>query len=109
MTRVVDITSLANWREPKIGEDVYLPTSLYLSRGRDDFIGGLCQISRIIDRRNDDSEILDINRFMVETVERPYHQYNWYFLIKDEKKNIERYGDKRGRPDPDYDPRFNEI
>ena len=29
---------------PKVGDQVYLDTSLYVTHGEDDFIGGLCEV-----------------------------------------------------------------
>jgi len=33
---------------PKVGDDVYLDSSLFLFHGRDDFIGGLCKVSSVV-------------------------------------------------------------
>lgn len=104
MLRAKEIRALPNYRDPVPGEDICVPTSLYLSRGADDFMGGLCQIAKVI--RNDDCPN-EYNRLFVTIVERPGHQYNWLPLIEGESKNLETYGDRRGYPDPDLDPQFN--
>lgn len=100
-----EIRSLPNWREPCVGEDICVPSSFYISHGRDDFQGGVCKIAEVI-KRNDCPN--DYNRLFVKIEERPGSEYNWLLLIKDEESNRERYGSRRGFPDPDYSPEFNE-
>lgn len=103
---VEEIKQLPNWREPVPGEDICVSSSWYLSHGRDDFDGGLCQIGKVV--KSDKLPEDHINGLMVTIVERPGWQYNWYNLIKNEKQNLERYGSQRGRPNPDMDPSANE-
>lgn len=91
--------------EPVVGEDVYVPTSLYLSHGVDDFQGGVCRITKIIEQ---DIPENPINSLFISVAERPGHQYNWFILYEQQAELRERHGDKRGYPDPDYSPESNE-
>lgn len=100
-----EIKDLPWYRDPVVGEDVCIPTSLYLSHGMDDFHGGMCRITKV-DRRDDCPN--EYNRLFVCIEERPGHSYNWLPLMENERQNIELYGDGRGYPDPDDRPEFNE-
>lgn len=93
---------------PVVGEDVYVPTSLYMSHGADDFVGGLCEITSINDRIDDtETKALGYNRVMITIKERPGTQYNWFSLCDEQEELKERFGDNRGYPDPDDRPEFN--
>lgn len=56
--------------EPSVGQDAYVPSGRYLSHGRDDFSGGLCEI---IDVTRGTSAGTDVP--FVEFKERPGDQY----------------------------------
>lgn len=84
---------------PRVGDDVYVPSSLYLSHGVDDFRGGLCRIVAV-------SELL--GRPFVEVEEDPGTLHSWAYLMERQEEWRERYGDRRGHPDPDLRPEFNE-
>lgn len=84
---------------PRLGDDVYIPSSLYLTHGADDFRGGLCRIVEIHEH--------DAGPF-VEVEEDPGAQHNWRYLMEHQDEWREQYGDQRGRPDPDDRPEFNE-
>lgn len=93
---------------PRIGDDIVIPTTLYLSHGADDFAGGQCKIVEIFDTIDDaGSNALGFNRLSVRVAEKPASRHNWFVLIDDLEKNTERYGNSRGRPDPDLRPEFN--
>lgn len=98
-------THLPNWREPVVGEEVCVGSSFFLSRGRDDFCGGMARISKIRDERDSGSAAL-INRLMVVLEENPGTQHNWYHLIEEEPENLERHGDQRAHLCPDHRPEF---
>lgn len=82
---------------PKVGQDIYVPSSFYLSRGRDDFRGGRCEVSKVEWDEQQQNHVVCI-------VERPSHGYYWESSLRDQQKKLaEEYGDERGRPDPDPD------
>ncbi|HEU0305321.1 MAG TPA: hypothetical protein VFR32_12145 [Gaiellaceae bacterium] len=84
---------------PHVGEDVYVPSSLHVTHGVDDFRGGLCRVVAV-------RELL--GSVYVEVEEDPVTLHGWAYLepLQDELRF--RYGDERGRPDPDRRPEFNE-
>ena len=84
-------------RKPKLHEDVYVPTSLYIDHGRDDVRGGLAQIIKI-----KDDEKSGINSIFVYTAEHPRVGYNWSSLMNQQEKLEKEFGNKRAYPDPDY-------
>lgn len=92
--------------EPKVGDRIYVPTSLYVYRGEDDFMGGIATISGI-DRSNH-LPPEHYNYMMVSIKERPGSSYNWRYLMENQDKWREQYGDQVAKPDPDTDPEFNQ-
>lgn len=90
---------------PQIGEKIYVGSSYYLSRGRDDFEGGLASINsvEISDRLPEDH----CNAIMIGIEERPGVMYNYKSLLKEQEAFKERFGDSIAHPEPDLDPDFN--
>jgi hypothetical protein len=86
---------------PRIGQDVYVGSILYLTHGRDDFAGGLCRIVEIFPDDPSDG-------VFVEVEEDAGTRYSWKYLMENQDDWRERYGDRRGHPDPDWRPEFNE-
>ncbi len=89
---------------PQIGQDVYIPTSLYLYHGVDDFSGGLCRIIGIKEDMSGGRKIP-----FVEVDERRSHWYNWEILMEQQEELRKRHGNRRGYPDPDYRSEFNDM
>ena len=85
--------------EPRVGAEVYIPSSRYLSHGRDDFAGGLCRIVKVVDEGHG---------LFVEVQEHPGSQYAWAYLQEHQEVWRESFGVRRGHPDPDLRPEFNE-
>ena len=88
-------------KNPKIGDKIYVGTSLSISHGSDDFNGGICTISKI-DKNKKLSED-HINYLFVSIKERIGHSYNYKILMEDQEKLKERFGNKVGCPCPDID------
>ena len=88
---------------PKIGQEIYIDTELYLSHGRDDFDGGLCTIIAIKGGKN--KKLVPF----VEVKERPGRLYNWKYLEPRQKELKKMFGKRRGCANPDMDPKFNEF
>jgi len=93
-------------REPKIGEKIYVPTSLYVYRGEDDFIGGIATISEIDYDKNLPKD--HHNYIMIGIEGRPGCMYNWKILLKDQKKLKKEFGEQIAHPDPDLREEFNQ-
>lgn len=89
---------------PSVGDTIYIGTSLFMSHGRDDFIGGRATVARV-------SPGMSAGRTVpfVEVEERPGWSSNWEVLAQRQEKLREQFGDKRAHADPDMRPEFNEI
>ncbi len=84
---------------PKIGDEIYVDTWLYLTHGEDDFIGGLCTIT---DVRTAGDNIWIEN-------DEDSGSLNWNHL-KDEQAQLKaKFGTKRGYKRPDYREEFNRL
>lgn len=101
MRKIVD-----EFRGYKSGDEIYVPTSLYLSHGVDDFIGGRATIENIYedDRVSRDS----YNRWGISIKERPGHWYNLSYLIDEQEELKKKFGDSWCYEDPDYSPSANQ-
>lgn len=92
--------------KPVKGQDIYVPTSLHVYRGKDDFIGGLATISEVI--INPKLPEGHVNQIMIKIEEEPNTQYNWKLLLEKQERLKERFGDKRAHPDPELREQFNQ-
>ena len=80
---------------PKIGDLVYVDTSLFVTHGIDDFIGGLCEVISV----EDDN--------WIRVKEDPDTSHSWEYLAKMQDKLKKEFGNKRGYQRPDHRPEFN--
>jgi len=87
-------------RKPEIGEKIYVPTSLYIGHGEDDFSGGLATIDEI--EYSDHLPEDHFNYTMVGIKERNGTMYNWLYLFENQDKWAEEYKGQIAHPDPDY-------
>lgn len=74
------------------GQDIYVTSAMFISRGSDDRVGGLAKI-KSIDEKN--------NRVVVE--EFPNIQFGLDSLMKQQEELKITFGDNRAYPDPDVD------
>ncbi len=75
------------------GQKIYVPTSLYVYRGADDFIGGVATIKDI-----EYSKVLPEDHYnytMISIEERPNVQYNWNALLEKQDELKERFGENK--------------
>lgn len=87
----------------KVGDTIYVPTSLYLSHGADDFIGGKATVTEVYQ----DMSGGKMTAF-VRVAERPRTGFNWgQIWSKEQKKLAEQFGDARAHAEPDYREEFN--
>jgi hypothetical protein len=94
-------------RIPKVGEKIYVPSSMYVYRGSDDFAGGIATISKVeVDKYGHGPE--NPNYCFVSIEERLGSSYNWANLEKEQERLKEMYGDQIAHPDPDDRPEFND-
>jgi hypothetical protein len=86
-----------------IGDVVYVNTELYLSHGRDDFRGGLAEVTEFA---------IGISAAkpapFIVVAQQPDTQHNWKLLAAEQKKLRAEFGRTWARPDPDHRPEFNE-
>lgn len=95
------------YREPVIGELIYVYTSLYLGHGVDDFIGGLATINKI--ETHDYLPKSHCNYISVGIEERPNTLYNWRSLLEQQEKLKKEFGENVSHPEPDDRPQFNDF
>lgn len=90
---------------PKPGSKIYVPTSLYLGHGMDDFMGG---VATVVEVKGDKHLPKDHhNYYMVTVKERPDTGYNLRYLLENQDKWKKEYGELIAHPDPDDRPEFN--
>jgi hypothetical protein len=85
---------------PRVGDEVYVGTALFLTHGEDDFIGGLCTISKV-EKYGDN--------IWIEVEEDPGTSNSWYYLKELQEELREEFGFERGHKKPDYRKEFNEL
>jgi hypothetical protein len=87
------------YKSPKVGQKIYIRTSLHISSGHLDVAGGKATIKRVF-KGMSGGVMVDF----VEIEEVPGPQYNWeQFLSKEQEKLKKQYGKQKAHPDPDID------
>ena len=81
---------------PKVGDLVYVDTSLFVTHGEDDFIGGLCEVISVEDNN------------WIQVKEDPDTSHSWEYLAEMQDKLKKEFGTKRGYLRPDHRPEFNQ-
>lgn len=87
---------------PKAGDDIYVPGAFYVGHGVDDFSGGLCRIVKVEEKKMKESSSI-----VVEIAERPGYSCELDYLLENQAKWKRKYGKRRGRQNPDYNPASN--
>ena len=87
----------------RIGDVVYVDTELYVRHGRDDFRGGLAEVTEV---RPDISKGKPTP--FIRVAQEPDTLHNWKILAADQKKLRAEFGKSWSRPDPDNRAEFNE-
>ena len=93
-------------KQPKIGQKIYVNSSLYVYRGSEDFAGGVATIAKI--NKSDHLPEDHYNYLMISIEERPGTSYNWQHLLEQQDKLKKEYGDQIAHPDPDMHPSVNQ-
>ena len=86
---------------PKVGDHVYVDTSLHVTHGIDDFIGGLCEVISV--------ETYSNNLHRIQIKEDPDTSYSWEYLSELQDKLRNEFRENRGYQRPDFRPEFNEL
>ncbi len=87
---------------PKRGEDIYIPSAMYLDRGHDDVVGGLAKVESVFEEMSGGKQVHFIS------VKEVPGNFNWeqhIAVMQDEYKK--GFGKNRAYPDPDDRPQFN--
>jgi len=85
-------------KKPKVGDDIYVPTSMSISNGSRDVHGGLAKIS-VVDKMISGGE----PTWFIDVEELPNHGFNYDILMERQEELKERFGNERAYPDPDID------
>jgi len=95
----------AGGRVPELhkGDVIYIDSELYLGHGRDDFRGGLAEVSEV---RQDISKGQPTP--FVRVVQQPDTLHNWRLLASEQKGLQQRHGKDWAHPNPDYRLEFND-
>lgn len=86
---------MSNIEEPQIGQKIYIPSSRYISHGRDDIAGGLATITEV-------KEGGSACKWFVSVAEVPGVSYNYEILMELQAELKKEFGEQRGHPDPDW-------
>lgn len=81
--------------KPPAGSKIYIPTEMYIDRGRDDILGGLATIIGYAENRFSRS-----GDVWVKVKEVP-NQFSLQFLLENQTLWEKEYGNQQARPDPD--------
>src|SRR6476646_5733365 len=85
------------------GDVIYIGTELYLGHGRDDFRGGLAEVSEMRMEKSKGQ----LTPF-VRVVQQPDTIHNWKLLAAEQKELQQRHGKDWAHPDPDNRLEFND-
>lgn len=85
---------------PRVGDLIYVDTSLYVTHGADDFIGGLCEVASVKE---------EWGIIWVSVKEDAETLHGWAELYKMQEQLKSEFGNKRGYKRPDYRREFNEL
>lgn len=88
--------------KPKVGQEIYVGSQMYMSHGEDDFAGGKATIDSV-------KEVVNGGKpdYCVTIKERPGHGYYWRHLESQQAEYAKRFGDRVAHSDPDTRPEFN--
>ncbi len=85
--------------QPKIGQEIYVGSELYLNHGLDDLQGGLTQVIEVVQDEH--------GHWWVEVEVSPGEKYNWDYLQSLQSEWQVRCGKQQAQRDPDSRDEFN--
>ena len=85
------------------GDVIYIGTELYLGHGRDDFRGGLAEVSEVRQEKSKGQPTP-----FVRVVQQPDTIHNWKLLASEQRELRQRHGKDWAHPDPDDRAESNE-
>ena len=82
---------------PKVGDVIYVRTSLYIDHGEDDVEGGLAVVTKV-----EEGISAGEKTPFVATAQHPGDNYNWKMLWEQQSELQKRFGKQVAYEDPDY-------
>lgn len=92
-------------KKPKIGDEIYVPSSYYVYRGEDDFEGGLAIINNIEFSKHLPEE--HFNYIMIG-IEGRTTMYNYKSLLEKQAQLKKEFKNSVAHSNPDLRPEFNQ-
>ena len=87
---------------PELGDEVYVPSELYVYRGHDDTMGGKAHVCAVEEGVSAGKPAPFIRLTGVKG------RFNWQMLETEQEALRIRFGDALAHPDPDLRPEFNQ-
>ncbi len=88
---------------PLVGQEIYIPSALYISHGRDDIMGGRVVVTKVIQEKHGDRIVHSI-----QVTGFPNITYYWENGLAQQQEDLrEQFGDQLAHPDPDKREEFN--
>jgi hypothetical protein len=89
--------------ELQSGDVIYIGTELYLGHGRDDFRGGLAEVTEVRQEKSKGQPTP-----FIRVAQEPDTLHNWKILALEQKKLRAEFGKSWAHPDPDNRAEFND-
>jgi hypothetical protein len=81
---------------PKVGDDIYVDTSIYIDHGEDDVCGGLAEVISVKPAMSAGANVP-----FIEVRELPGRSYSWAYLRDNQARLKKEFKTQRAHPDPD--------
>lgn len=96
---------MPDFKIPQVGDKIYIDTYLFVTHGIDDFIGGICTISKV--EFNDYFKKDDAHHYSIEVEEDLGAFYSYHGLLEMQEALKTSFGNNKGHKRPDYRDEFN--
>ena len=87
---------------PQPGDIIYINSSLFITHGEDDVIGGLATVIEVEERPTQGRAVT-----FVRVEENPESWYNWEHLGPQQEELENYFGESWAYAEPDFRPEFN--
>lgn len=88
---------------PKVGQEIYVNTHLFLSHGEDDVLGGRATVIEVLKEQRGDRVVHE-----VKVKEHPGYTYYWEHNLAECQEDLKKkFDDQRAKPIPDHREEFN--
>jgi len=87
---------------PQVGDIIYVNSSLFVSPGEEDFVGGMATVIEVEERDAQGHPTV-----FVRVEEDPESWYNWEHLEPQQEELERHFGKEWAFADPDWHPEFN--